>query len=148
MFLLVRRERTTLYRSLSASWTFKSLPFWTLQETREGKEILQLNRKQSFQKKKKKTGTLRISFTMMLLEHKSGPQASGSRRLGQRSLLLTFEVGLAAGSLSTCQASAISGWTVYNQQRPEAGTLWHPDLVVASSGTLAPYERSWSRGRV
>lgn len=79
---------------------------------------------------------------MMLLERKSGPQASGSRRLGQRSLLLTFEVGLAAGSLSTCQASAISGWTVYNQQRPEAGTLWHPDLVVASSGTLAPYERS------
>ena len=51
MFLLVRRERTTLCRSLRASWTFKSLASWALQETREGKEILQLNRKQSFQKR-------------------------------------------------------------------------------------------------
>lgn len=44
----------------SSLLNFQSLASWALQETREGKEILPLNRKQSVPKRE--TGTLRTGF--------------------------------------------------------------------------------------
>ena len=144
-FLLMERQRTTLCRSLRASWTFKSLASWALQETREGKEILQLNWKQCFQKRNWDTKD-RFCCDASRVQKQTPGKGFPEARTKESSPHLRSGGG---GWLTKHMPSFSGQWLDCVQP----ATPWGCNplasrLGTASSGTLAPGERSWSRGRV
>ena len=144
-FLLMERQRTTLCRSLRASWTFKSLASWALKKTRERKEILQLNWKQCFQKRNWDTKD-RFCCDASRVQKQTPGEGFPEARTKESSPHLRSRGG---GWLIKYMPSFSGQWPDCVQP----ATPWGCNplasrLGAASSGTLAPWELSWSRGRV